>query len=386
MVRDDALLAVGTRKGLVLARRRGGRWAADEPLLFPLESVYAVLLDQRHDPPRLLVATDSEHWGPALHRSDDLGRTWEQMPERPIAFGTEDAAAGPTGAAGMGGAGEPAVTRRVWQLAAGGDAAPDVVYAGVEPTSLFRSEDGGTSFTLVEGLWRHPHRAEWGPGYGGAAIHTVLPDPRDPSRVTVAMSTGGVYRSADGGDTWQARNVGVQTTFQPERFPEYGQCVHKVAAHPGAPERLFLQNHHGVYRSDNGGDSWTSIAEGLPADFGFPIVIDADRPETVYVFPLKADAHRFTPDYRCRVYRSDDAGDTWRSVDTGLPDDPFYSIVLRDAMCAGQRRSGEDTSTPAGVYFGTRTGEVYASDEGERWSRVAEHLPDVLCVRAVTLN
>jgi photosystem II stability/assembly factor-like uncharacterized protein len=311
------------------------------------------------------------------------------MPDRPIAFDPETSAAGTigvSGAAGAGGAGEPAVTRRVWQLAAGNDPEGETVYAGVEPTSLFRSDDGGVSFTLVESLWRHPHRVNWGPGYGGAAIHTVIPDPRDASRVTVAMSTGGVYQTTDGGGSWQPRNVGVEVTFAPERFPEYGQCVHKIAAHPAAPNRMFLQNHHGVYRSDDGGGSWASIADGLPSDFGFPIAIDADRPETVYVFPLKADVHRFPPDYRCRVYRSDDAGDSWRPVDTGLPDDPFYSIVLRDAMCAGQRRAGAETSTPAGVYFGTRTGEVYGSDDGEQWSRLAEHLPDVLCVRAAVLG
>jgi photosystem II stability/assembly factor-like uncharacterized protein len=363
----DALLAVGTRKGFLLGRHDASGWRLG-PLLFPLNSVYAALIDVRHSPPRLLVATDSEHYGPSLHASDDLGASWTEAPDRPIAFAPElDTAA-----------------RRVWQLAPGRDSEPDVVYAGVEPTSLFRSTDGGRSFTLVEGLWQHPHRTEWEPGYGGAAVHTVLADPTDGQHITVAMSTGGVYQTTDGGGSWRPTNAGVQATFLPERFPEFGQCVHKVAMNPARPELLFLQNHGGVYRSRDGGQNWSSIADGLPADFGFSIVVDPDRPETVYLFPLQADDHRFPPDYRCRAYRSDDAGESWRPVADGLPDEPFYSIVLRDAMCAGQRAAG--ATGPAGVYFGTRSGELYGSQDGESWELIAEHLPDVLCVRAAVLR
>ena len=267
----------------------------------------------------------------------------------------------------------------MWQLAAGRADEPDVVYAGVEPSALFRSTDGGQNFDLVRGLWDHEHREHWTPGYGGMAIHTVLPHPTDDS-VTVAMSTGGVYRSVDSCATWQPTNHGIQATFLPERFPEYGQCVHKVATHPDRPDRFYAQNHHGVYRSDDDAGSWQSIADGLPSDFGFPILVHPHNPDTVYTFPLVADARRFPPDGRCRVYRSTDAGATWTALTEGLPEDGFWSSVLRDAMCT-------DGADPAGVYFGSRTGEVFGSaDEGEHWQQIAAHLPDVLCVRAAVVS
>nr|MDT0664144.1 hypothetical protein [Micromonospora sp. DSM 115978] len=190
------------------------------------------------------------------------------------------------------------------------------------------------------------------------------------------MSTGGVYATDDGGDSWRASNAGIRVSFLPDPFPEFGQCVHKVARHPAQPHRMYLQNHGGVYRSDNEGASWQSIAEGLPTDFGFPIVAHPSRADVAYTFPLTADAMRFPPDGRCQVYRSEDAGGTWSASSDGLPQDGFWSSVLRDAMCA-------DDADPTGLYFGSRTGEVYASrDEGQSWEQVARNLPDVLCVRA----
>ncbi len=192
------------------------------------------------------------------------------------------------------------------------------------------------------------------------------------------MSTGGVYRSLDAGASWEPANVGIKAYFLPDPWPEFGQCVHKVAAHPSSPERLFAQNHHGVYRSDQGGDSWTSIADGLPSDFGFTIVVHPTKPDTVYVFPLVADGERVPPGARARVWRSDDAGQTWRELGTGLPDE-FWAAVMRDAMCT-------DTGDPAGVYFGARDGSVFASnDEGDSWRQVGAHLPDVLSVRAMVV-
>jgi photosystem II stability/assembly factor-like uncharacterized protein len=229
---------------------------------------------------------------------------------------------------------------------------------------------------MVRALWDHPHRPNWGAGFGGQAIHTVLPHPSDPAAVLVAMSSGGVYRTTDQGGTWTADNTGIKAYFLPDPWPEYGQCVHKVARDSANPERLYAQNHHGVYRSDDGGHTWTSIADGLPADFGFGMVAHPHRGDVIYNFPIKADGMRFPPDAMCRVYRSTDAGATWEALSKGLPDQPYYGIVLRDAICA-------DDSQTAGVYFGTRTGDVYASrDEGDSWSLLAAGLPDVLCVRA----
>jgi photosystem II stability/assembly factor-like uncharacterized protein len=220
------------------------------------------------------------------------------------------------------------------------------------------------------------------PGGGGQALHTVLPHPREPDEVLVAMSTGGVYRTVDGGASWSASNSGVAVPFLPDPYPEFGQCVHKVARDAAEPQRLFLQNHQndgGVYRSDDGGGTWTSVADGLPASFGFPVVTHPRRAGTVYVFPLVADRRRLPPDDRCRVYRTTDAGGSWEAVSDGLPTGPWYGVVLRDAMCA-------DDADPAGIYLGTRDGQVWVSrDEGGRWASVAAHLPDVLCVRAAVI-
>lgn len=358
------LLAIGTRKGLWLAVRAGDQdtgWEVSGPFHHTTD-VHAVAIDTRRDRPRLLAAVHSEHFGPSVVTSDDLGATWQEPERPPVAF-PED-----TGAA----------LTRVWQLTPGAE--PDVVYAGAEPSALFRSTDGGSTYELVRGLWDHPHREHWTPGGGGMAIHSVLPHPEDDKHVTVAMSTGGVYRTTDGGATWEAANTGVGAYFLPGPEPEFGQCVHKIASHPARPGQMFLQNHHGVYRTDDLGGTWRSIADGLPSDFGFPILVHPTRPGVVYTFPLTADHTRFPPDGRCRVYRSEDAGETWTALSEGLPQNGFWSAVLRDAMCA-------DDATPTGLYFGSRSGTVYASsDDGDTWRQVVTHLPDVLCVRAAAIS
>ena len=360
----ETLLAIGTRKGLFLARSADRlTWNLTGPHL-PMAEVYGVGIDTRHSPPRLLVGASSSHWGPSVSTSDDLGETWQEPEQAPVAF-PED-----TGVS----------LERVWQLAPGRPEEPDVIYAGTQPSALFRSADGGKTFELVRGLWDHPHREKWGAGFGGQAIHTVLPHP-DPQRILVAMSTGGVYRTSDGGQTWEASNTGIKAEFMPDnQYPEFGQCVHKVAQHRDAPEQYFTQNHGGVYRSDDGGGTWNSIAEGLPSDFGFAMVSHPHRPGVIYNFPIQGGDKRYPPDYRARVYRSEDAGTTWVALEKGLPAEPFHSAVMRDAMCA-------DNADPAGVYFGSRSGEVYASaDEGESWRQVASHLPDVLSVRAAVVG
>ncbi|HEX9335580.1 MAG TPA: exo-alpha-sialidase [Pseudonocardiaceae bacterium] len=361
---NRTLLAVGTKKGLWLAISDDDRrtWSLTAPQ-YPMTGVYAVAIDTRRPVPRLLAGVTSEHFGPSVAVSDDLGATWLEPDTQPLAF-PED-----TGTA----------LGRVWQLTPGPDDQPDVVYAGSEPSALFRSDDGGRTFEFVRGLWDHEHRPRWEAGFGGQAVHTVLPHPTEHERVTVAMSTGGVYQTEDGGGTWRPSNRGISARFLPDPLPEFGQCVHKVAASAGNPDRMYLQNHGGVYRSTNNGASWESIADGLPGDFGFAMAAHPHRPDVIYNFPLVADEHRFAPGGRCRVYRSEDAGSTWTALFDGLPDDGFWSIVLRDALCT-------DNGDPTGIYFGTRSGEVYASrDEGDGWQQVADHLPDVLCVRAAVL-
>jgi photosystem II stability/assembly factor-like uncharacterized protein len=197
-------------------------------------------------------------------------------------------------------------------------------------------------------------------------------------RVLVAMSTGGVYRSTNAGGTWEPRNTGIQADFLPDQFPEFGQCVHKIAADAAVEGRVYAQNHGGVYRTDDDGGSWKSIAEGLPADFGFTVLAHPRRSGTAWVIPMKADSHRIPPEGKLAVHRTDDAGETWKRQDSGLPQREF-NTVLRDAAWV-------DAAEPVGLYFGTRSGFVYASsDEGESFAEVASHLPDVLCVRAAVI-
>jgi hypothetical protein len=356
------VLAVGTSKGLFLATSTDDRKTFDvSGPHFPMNAIYAVGMDKRRARPRLLASVTSSHFGPSVATSDDLGASWREPDQAPLAFPSDTEVS----------------LERVWQFAPGPAGEPDLVYAGTQPSALFRSVDGGQTYEIVRGLWDHPHREHWGAGFGGQAIHTVLPHPTDPAQVLVAMSTGGVYRTVDGGAGWSPGNTGIHARYSPDPWPEYGQCVHKVARDPVEADRLYAQVHHGVYRSDDGGSAWQSIAGGLPSDFGFPIVAHPHRAGVIYNFPLTADGERFPVDQRCRVYRSSDAGATWEALDSGLPEEPCYATVLRDAMAA-------DDCDTAGVYFGTRTGEVFASrDEGDSWSQVAAHLPDVLCVRAM---
>ncbi|MDP3893403.1 exo-alpha-sialidase [Nocardioides sp.] len=358
----ETVVMVGTRKGLWVGRSDDdrARWEWDGPH-FNMEEVYSCLIDTRGPAPRLLVGAASSWIGPQVGRSDDLGATWTSTPDA-LRF-PED-----TGAS----------VERVWQLVPGAE--PEVVYAGTEPGAVWRSSDRGETFTLERGLWDHPHRPRWDAGFGGQAFHTVLPHPTDPASLTTAISTGGVYQSTDGGRSWAPRNQGIRAEFLPEgeQFPEFGQCVHKVARHPARPERLFAQNHGGVYRSDDEGATWLSIADGLPSDFGFPMVVHPHEPDTIFVFPLAGAEARFPPEGRARVWRSRDAGETWEPLGAGLPDS-FFVGVMRDAMCTDQH------PTP-GIYFGARNGSVWASaDEGGSWREIAANLPDVMVVRASSL-
>ncbi|MER5728820.1 exo-alpha-sialidase [Streptomyces sp. NPDC002138] len=361
---SDVLLLAGTRKGLFIGHREaGGRWVFDPPH-FNAQAVYSVAIDRRGPAPRLLVGADSLHWGPSVFRSDDLGATWRE-PAAPAVKFPQD-----TGAS----------LERVWQLHPAGPEAPDVVYAGTEPAALFRSTDRGESFELVRPLWDHPTRSSWVPGGGGEAVHTVLTDPARPEAVTVAVSTAGVFRTEDGGESWTPSNEGVSAVFLPDPHPEFGQCVHKVARDAGDRNRLYLQNHWGVYRSDDAGAHWTDIGGGLPSDFGFAVAAHPHHPDTAYVFPINADSDRVPAGHRCRVFRTRDAGATWEPLSAGLPAGDHYGTVLRDALCT-------DDADPAGIYFGNRNGELYASaDDGDSWRLLAEHLPDVLCVRAAVIG
>lgn len=307
----------------------------------------------------LLAGTGSPWYGPAVWRSEDLGATWTHSSEG-ISYG--DAG--------------PKITR-VWNVTA----AHGTVWAGVEPAGLFRSEDGGRTWRHVEGLTNHPSRSEWTPGNGGLILHSIVPSPADPSRLWVGISAVGVFETGDGGATWATRNRGVRADFNPEPDPEFGHCVHKVVLAADGGGHLYQQNHCGVYRSYDGGERWQEITAGLPSEFGFVMAAHPRDPLTAWTIPLKTpDVGRTAPDNALGVWRTHDGGDTWIRSGEGLPQKDAYLGVLREALTI-------DGMDPVGVYFGTSTGQVYASDdEGATWRCIAQNLPRVWSVEAVPLG
>ena len=255
----------------------------------------------------------------------------------------------------------------------------DAVYAGVEDAALFRSRDGGRSWQELPGLRGHGTGPRWQPGAGGMCLHTILLDPTDPDRIYTAISAAGAFRSDDRGLTWKPINRGLRSQYIPEPTAEVGHCVHRIAMHPLRPNVLFMQKHWDVMRSDDFGESWREISGNLPTDFGFVIDVHAQEPDTVYVVPIKSDSEHFPPDGKLRVYRSRAGGNEWEALTEGLPQKDCYVNVLRDAMCV-------DSLDPCGVYFGTTGGQVYASaDGGDSWAPIVRDLPAVLSVEVQAL-
>jgi photosystem II stability/assembly factor-like uncharacterized protein len=294
-------------------------------------------------------------------RSPDLGETWSHS-SAGLSYG--DAAD------------DPAVTK-VWNITAAGN----TLYAGVEPADLFRSDDGGVTWSHVGGLRDHPSRPDWQPGFGGLILHSIVPHPTDTAQLWVGISAVGIFHTADGGTTWEPRNKGVRADHLPDPNPEVGVCVHKFALHPDRPEVLYQQNHSGVYRSDDGGRSWVDINDGLPSHFGFPIAVHPHDPRTIWTVPLNGDDQgRYMPGGRAAVWVSHDEGASWSSQTHGLPREHAYLGVLREAMAV-------DRHDPAGVYFGTSTGQLFGSrDEGRSWALLADFLPGISSVETVTLE
>ena len=361
----EVVLLVGTQKGAFLIWSDASRtsWRMDGPH-FPGESVYALALDQRGGRQRTLAATRSFHWGSVLRSSDDFGKTWTAPDRHNVKFPD----------------GSDMSLVQIWQIMQGRPSEPDVLYAGVEPAALFESRDAGESWDLVRGLHDTPDRPKWQPGGGGLCLHTIVVDPNNSNRMAVAISSGGFYRTDDNGNNWRARNVGVRAEFLPDKYPEFGQCVHKVVHHPSRPERLFLQNHWGLYRSDDWGDSWTDIANGVPSDFGFSMQMHPHDPDTVYIVPIESDQFRCVPEAKLRVYRTSNAGASWEPLANGLPQKDAYETILRDALTA-------DSFGSAGIYFGTRSGKLFGSaDNGDNWNVIADGLPSIVCVKAAVVG
>jgi photosystem II stability/assembly factor-like uncharacterized protein len=338
-----------------------------------------------------LYASQTSAWfGQIIQRSDDAGKTWFQ-PGTPPGEPTTGPDGMPMGesnkfvyAGEVGnhlfydGTPRPWEFKRVWHLEPSLND-PDTVYAGVEDAALFRSTDGGKSWNELAGLRGHGTGPDWQPGAGGMCLHTILFDPTDPQRIFVAISAAGVFRSDDSGTTWRPVNRGLQSQFMPNPEAEVGHCVHRIAMHPSRPNVLFMQKHWDVMRSDDGGELWHEVSGNLPTDFGFPVDVHAHEPDTVYVVPITSDSEHFPPEGKLRVFRSRTGGNEWEALTNGLPQRDCYVNVLRDAMAV-------DSLDPCGVYFGTTGGQVYVSaDSGDSWMPIVRDLPPVVSVEVQTL-
>jgi len=351
------LVMVGTKKGAFVFESKDGRrtWKSTGPH-FKGTQIYHVTYDPRNK--LILAAVDSFVWGPTIARSSDLGKTWKES-KKPPKF--------PKGG--------DLTVNRVWHIEPANQDEPEVIYCGVDPGALFKSADAGESWLLNRGLLNHETRSKWQPGFGGLCLHTILIDPRDPDSMIVAISSVGALKSTDGGKTWDFRNKDVLADFMPpkQQFPVYGQCPHHLVRHPSSPDRIYQQNHSGVYRSDDNAETWVDISKGLPARFGFAIATDPNDPKRVFVAPEESGAARLPPNGRFLVWRSDDAGRSWSPLGSGLPRHSYYN-VLRDGMSS-------DREDPCGVYFGTTTGQLYGSrNGGNRWELIADGLPPIYSV------
>ncbi|MBE2237015.1 MAG: exo-alpha-sialidase [Caldilineaceae bacterium] len=324
------------------------------------------------NPDRLYAAQSTGWFGQLIQRSDDGGKTWEPV-------GADFTYDGAPGAhQWYDGTQHPWEFQRVWLLEPS-PTDPDTVYAGVEDAALFRTHDGGKSWQELPAL-RAIKGELWAPGAGGMCLHTILIDPNDANRIFVAISAAGAFRTEDGGQTWRPATHGLKANWElPDPDAEIGHCVHSIAMHPSRPNVLFMQKHWDVMRSDDAGDNWYEISGNLPSDFGFPIIVHSHEPDTIYVVPIKSDSEHYPPDGKLRVYRSRSGGNEWEALTEGLPQSDCYVNVLRSAMAV-------DTLDSCGVYFGTTGGQVYASaDSGDTWAPIVRDLPAVLSVEVQTL-
>jgi hypothetical protein len=354
---EISLLLVGTKKGAFVFSSKDARrtWKVTGPH-FRGKEVYHMVYDRRNK--MLLASVNDLQWGPSVSRSFDLGKTWKLS--NPPKFPENKR--------------EEAV-KRIWHIEPSIESEPDVIYCGVEPATLFRSDDKGENWAVNSAMFEHETRPQWQPGGGGLCLHTILIRNDDPRDIHVAISAVGTLNSKDRGETWKFQNRNVLADFQPEKYPEYGQCVHKLARNPARPNVIFQQNHCGVYRSDDAGENWKDIRNNLPSRFGFPIAVDANDPKRAFVIPLEGDFSRISPEGNFYIWATDNSGKEWFPMHKGLPK-PAYMTIYRDAMTT-------DSDDPCGLYVGTSTGHLYVSrNSGRSWSRVSDCLPPVLSVSA----
>jgi photosystem II stability/assembly factor-like uncharacterized protein len=363
---------VGTRKGAFILASDGKRQYWDvDGPYFGGWEIYH-LKGSPIDPNRLYASQSSSWFGQLIQRSDDGGKTWEPV-------GNKFAYVGDAGThQWYDGTPHPWEFKRVWHLEPS-PADPEVVYAGAEDAALFRSGNGGKTWEELPGLRGHGSGPHWQPGAGGMCLHTILLDGSNAGRIFVAISAAGAFRSDDGGVTWRPVNRGLKSDFMPNPIAEVGHCVHRIAMHRSRPEVLFMQKHWDVMRSNDAGESWHEVSGNLPTDFGFAIDVHAHEPDTVYVVPIKSDSEHYPPEGKLRVYRSRAGGNEWEALTHGLPQSNCYVNVLRNAMAV-------DSLDSCGVYFGTTGGQVYASaDAGDTWAPIVRDLPAVLSIEVQTL-
>ena len=377
---------VGTSKGGFIFKSTPARkrWKVSD-ILFKSWDVMHMQLDPRDG--RLHAAVKHIVYGGTTHYSDDFGETWTQAKKVPVItrpsksgrpMGTVDEMfRSESGDASV--KEKPEQLTKVWNITPGRPEEPGVLYAGAQPATLFVSRDRGETWTLNEPLFDHPHRGKFNPGAGGLCLHTIILDPTRPQRMYIAISAGGCYRTDDGGQTWTASNKNVRADFNPDPFPEFGHCVHKMVMHPSQPDVIYQQNHCGMYRSDNGAEDWIDIGDGkLPTRFGFPIVVHPTDPRTIYVVPEESDEYHMSVNGQFAVWRSSDGGASWQMMTKGLPDKARL-VVLREAMAT-------DTFEDAGIYAGTNTGQLfYSRDSGDTWDLLADYLPPIHSVEVAVM-
>ena len=388
---------VGTRKGAFILTSDGKRksWKINGPLFTGWEVYH--MKGSPVDPNRIFASQTSGWFGQVIQRSDDGGKTWFQPGTPPgevkkspqgwpmgesnkFVYDTSEKTGKPlTTHQFYDGTQHPWEFKRVWHIEPS-PVDPNLAYAGVEDAAIFRTTDGGKSWQELSGLRGHGTGPRWQPGAGGMCLHTIILDKKNPNRIYVAISAAGAFRSDDAGKSWKPINKGLVSKYLPDQTAEVGHCVHHIAMNPSKPDVLFMQKHWDVMRSDNAGDQWTEVSGNLPTDFGFVIDVHAHEPETIFIVPIKSDSEHFPLDGKLRVYRSKKGGNQWQELKKGLPERNCFVNVLRDAMAV-------DSLDKCGVYFGTTGGQVYASaDSGNSWSAIAEHLPGVLSVEVQTLK
>lgn len=354
------VLAVGTKRGLfLLSSQDREKWKVTPTALNGTRVFYAAF-DQRSGC-RLFATDNGDFFGTFLRYSDDFGETWQE-PRRGIQFPPES--------------NQKLVN--IWVIEPGRPNEPGTLYVGTDPAALWISHDHGETWEVNDGLLSHPTRSQWGPGAGGLCLHTIIADPTRPERMWVGISAVGCVRSDDGGKTWVFANRNTRADFQPDKYPEFGQCLHRMVQHPTQPDTLYQQNHCGIYKTFNAGDEWIDIQNNLPSDFGFPIALDVHHPETLFVIVEGMGRHNIGDHFT--VYRTRNAGEQWEPLTQGLPAGPGVRLgVLRHGLCT-------DRLDPCGVYVGTNTGQLFASrDCGDNWQLIADFLPPIYSVTATML-